>query len=236
MVRSRLTRVRSKRETRQGIFYLVLAIFAAVAMLVWGLPALSQLAGVFMNPNTPTSQSYTIKPTPPIFTDVPTATNSATVSLSGFSQPGVTVELYVNGAKVNQVLTSDSSTFTFPSITLSSGDNEIYAYASSLHGVLSDQSQSYTISFDTTKPQVTITSPHDGDTMTGQSQQLVTFQGSVDKAGAKVYIGDHMVILNPDNTFSFQYQLTQGSQQIAIKAIDGAGNESDSTMTLTWNP
>ena len=236
MASTRLSRVRSKRETRQGIFYLILAIAAGLAMIVWGLPALSQLSGMFMNPNTPTAQNYTIKPTPPIFTDVPTATNSATVSLSGFSQPGVTIELYVNGAKVNQVLTSDSSTFTFPSITLSSGDNEIYAYASSLHGVLSDQSQSYTISFDTTKPQVTITSPHDGDTMTGQSQQLVTFQGSVDKAGAKVYIGDHMVILNPDNTFSFQYQLTQGSQQIAIKAIDGAGNESDSTIGLTWNP
>ena len=236
MVRSRLTRVRSKRETRQGIFYLVLAIFAAVAMLVWGLPAMSQLAGVFMNPNTPTSQSYTIKPTPPIFTDVPTATNSAAVSLSGYSQAGVTVNLYLNGAQVDQVLTSDSSTFSFPKVSLAEGENQIYAYAVSLHGTTSDQSQSYTITRDTTKPKITITSPHDGDTMTGQSQQLVTFQGSVDKAGAKVYIGDHMVILNPDNTFSFQYQLTQGSQQIPIKAIDQAGNESDSTITLTWNP
>ena len=228
--------MRSKRETRQGIFYLILAIGAVIAMILWGLPALSQLAGLFMNPSTPTQQTYTIKPTQPVFTNVPTATNSASVALTGFAQAGVEVDLYVNGAKVDSQLTSDSSTFSFSAVKLATGDNQVYAYAISLHGQQSDQSQNYTITMDTTKPQATITSPKDGDTMTGQSQQLVTFTGSVDKPGSKLYIGDHMVILSPDNSFSFPYQLTQGSQQIAIRVIDRAGNEADSTITLTWNP
>lgn len=236
MVRSRLQRVRSERDGRQGIFYLVTALVVIVVMFIWGLPLVARLAGYLIKPdNTPVATSG-LQPTPPIFADVPEATFSASIAISGFSQPGVDVVLYLNGAEFDHKLTADSGTFQFASVPLSDGDNQIYAYATTANNLQSEKSITYTVTVDKTKPVVTLDSPHDGDILRGQSQRIVTFSGSVNKPGSKVYIGDRMVILQSDGKFNLPYQLVEGDQQLQIKAIDKAGNEGDSTIKLTWQP
>ena len=237
MNRSRLDRVRSKRAGKQGIFYLVLTVALIAIMLIWGLPALAQVVGLFGKSGTTVIKTANeLRPAPPIFSDVPEATFSAQVRIAGFAQPGLDVELFMNGAQVDHQLISESGTFSFDSVKLTEGDNQVYAYCTTTGGLQSEQSKTYTITLDTTKPVVTIDSPHDGDSFHGPSQGIVTFTGSVNELGSKVYIGDRMVILGSDGKFSLQYQLVSGDQQIPIKAIDRAGNQGESTIKLHWDP
>lgn len=237
MNRSRLDRVRSKRAGKQGVIYLVLTAALIAIMLIWGLPALAQVVGLFGKPGSTTSTtSNELRPAPPIFSDIPEATYSGQVRIAGFAQPGLDVELYMNGAQVDHKLISESGTFSFDSVRLTEGDNQVYAYCSTTGGLQSEQSKTYIITLDTTKPVVTIDSPHDGDSFRGPSQGIVTFSGNVNELGSKVYIGDRMVILSSDGKFTLQYQLVSGDQQIPIRVIDRAGNEGDSTIKLHWDP
>ncbi len=236
MSRSRLDRVRSKRAGKEGIFYLILAALLVVGMLIWGLPAVARLVGYFTKTSSTTTSTVELQPAPPIFSDIPEATYSAKVKISGFAQPGLDVHLFVDGSELDTKLVAESGTFTFDNVPLTEGDNAVYAYTQTPHNLKSEQSQTYTITLDTTKPVVTITSPHDGDTFNGQSARIVTFTGSVNELGSKVVIGGRMAILSSDGTFSMPFQLVQGSQVIPIVADDKAGNEGTSSITLTWNP
>jgi hypothetical protein len=43
-----------------------------------------------------------------------------------------------------------------------------------------------------------------------------------------------MAILQPDGSFTLTYQLVEGDQDVTVKAIDGATNETDLTLKLRW--
>lgn len=236
MARSRLERIRNRRAGKQGTFYLLLALVIGVAMLIWGLPVLARLAGFLIKTdNTPTELSE-LQPTPPIFSDVVEATFSATISVAGFAQPGVDVILHLNGAEIDRKLTSESGTFEFNELTLQDGDNSIFAYAETKKGVKSDQSKTYIIVRDNTKPTVTLSKPADGEVFRGQSQRITTFAGEVSEPGSRVYIGERMVIVQTDGKFNLPYQLVEGDQELQIRAIDKAGNEGVMTLKLRWEP
>lgn len=236
MVRSRLERMRSKRAGKQGVLYLVIAIIIAIAAFIWGLPLIARMAGLLIKSDTTQRTQLELKPTPPIFSDVPEATFSAKINVAGFAQPGVDVIVYLNGAEVGRKLTSDSGTFEFDDLAINEGDNEIFAYASTSHELMSEKSKSYTITLDTTKPTVSIETPHDGDIFRGQGQRITTFAGSVNEMGSKVFIGERMVIVSSDGKFNLPYQLVEGDQELPIRAIDKAGNESVMMLKLRWEP
>lgn len=236
MINSRLQRVKSRKAGKQGVLYIVIAIALIVATLMWGLPAVAKLTGYLIKTDNTPVISDEQRPTPPIFSDIPEATYSAHVKIAGYAQPGLDVILYLNGAEYERKLVSESGTFTFDKVTLTEGDNTAYAYTATPHDLRSEQSKSYVIAVDTTKPTVTIDTPHNDEVFRGQGQRITTFTGSVSEEGAKVYIGDRMVIVQADGKFSLPYQLVEGDQEIQIKAIDKAGNEGLSSIKIRWEP
>ena len=227
MQRTRLERIRGRKAGIQGVVYLLVAGLIVIAMIVWGVKGIASLAGMFVKPDTDMTDQYELKPTPPIFSDVPEATFSATVNISGFAQPGVDVALYLNGAEVERKLTAESGTFKFEEVPVSEGENTIYAYSLTSRDLTSEKSK---------EPKVTLDSPRDGDVFRGQTQRIANFAGAVDEAGSKVYIGERMVIVQSDGKFTLPYQLVEGDQEIQIRAVDHAGNENISTIKLRWEP
>lgn len=215
---------------------LVVAAVIGVVMLFWGLPTLAKLAGGLITTDKTDSTSYELKPTPPIISDIPEATHSATVAINGFAQPGIEVVLYLNGAEVGQKLTSESGTFAFMNVPIDSGDNLVYAYTSTEHGLRSEKSKEYTITLDDTAPTITLDSPKDGDIRRGTSQRIVNFVGGVNEENSKVYVGERMAILTSEGKFDLPYQLVEGDQDIVVKAIDRAGNESEMSVKVRWEP
>lgn len=233
---SRLERIRSRRAGKQGAWFLIIALVLVVITIFWGLPALARLAGNLIATDSSPSQKYELKPTPPIISDIPEATHSATVAINGFAQPGIDVIMYLNGAEIGRKLTSESGTFTFANVPIAPGDNEVYAYTSTPQGLMSEKSKQYIIILDNEKPTVTLDTPKDGDVRRGSTERIVNFVGGVNEEGAKVYIGERMAILMSDGKFNLPYQLLEGDQEIAIKAIDSAGNESVTNIKLRWEP
>ena len=236
MNNSRLERVRSRKAAKQGIIYLVLAVLLIITTIVWGLPAIAKITGILIKTDINPIEITEQRPTPPIFSDVPEATYSAKVMIAGYAQPGLEVILYINGAEYDRQLISESGIFSFDKVPLTEGPNDAYAYTTTPHNLRSEQSKTYTITVDSTLPVVTIESPHDADVFRGQSQRITNIVGSVNELGSKVFIGDRMLIIQPDGKFNLTYQLIEGDQELQIKAIDKAGNENLSTLKLRWEP
>ena len=236
MARSRLERVRSKKAGKQGVVYLVIAVLLIVGMIGWGLPIAARLAGLLVKSGDDQNITEELRPTAPIFSDIPEATYSAQVRISGFSQPGLEVILYLNGAEYGRKLTSESGTFAFEAIGMTEGENVVYAYSETTRELRSEQSKTYIITLDTTKPMVTIDSPKDGEVFRGTTARIANFLGNVNELGSKVYIGERMVIVQADGKFILPYQLVEGDQELPIRTIDKAGNESLSSIKLRWEP
>lgn len=235
MANSRLERVRSRKAGKQGVIYLVLAVLLIIATIAWGLPAVAKITGILIKTDNPMIVDEQ-RPTPPIFSDIPEATYSGKVKIAGFAQPGLDVILFINGAEYESKLVAESGTFNFEKVSLAEGDNTAYAYTATPRDLRSEQSKTYVIVLDTTKPVVTLDTPKDGDVFRGQGQRITNFTGSVSELGSKVFIGERMVIVSSDGKFSLPYQLVEGDQEIQMRAIDKAGNDNSSSIKLRWEP
>lgn len=236
MTRSRLERVRSRKAGKQGVVYLLLAVGLVVGMIIWGLPGIARLASLFVNKDGGSENEFELKPTPPVFADIPEATYSARVKISGYAQPGIEVALYMNGAELGRKLTTDSGRFEFDQVTITEGENQIYGYSLTKGELRSEQSKQYLVRLDTVKPNLVIESPKEGEVFRGQTQRIANFTGTVSEEGSKVYIGERMAIVQSEGKFSVAYQLVEGDQEIQMRAIDKAGNESVSVIKLRWEP
>jgi len=64
--------------------------------------------------------------------------------------------------------------------------------------------------------------------------QTVTIEGTVNEE-ARIWINERLVIVD-QGVFRNSYRLSQGSQDIVIKAVDQAGNETETTLTLSYQP
>lgn len=233
---SRLERVKSKRASKQGLWLIIISAVLLIVMLFWGLPSLAKLAGNLISTDQTAQDEYELKPTPPIISDIPEATHSAMVNINGYAQPGIDVVMYLNGAELGKKLTTESGTFSFSNVPIDDGENTVYAYTSTRRGLLSEKSKEYKIILDNEKPTITLDEPSDGEVYRGTSERIATFRGKVSEEGSKLYIGERMAILSSEGTFNLPYQLIEGDQEIIIKAIDKAGNETEMSLRLRWEP
>lgn len=236
MTNSRLDRVRSRKAGKQGMIYLAIAVGLIFITLFWGLPVLARLTGLLIKTDKNPVKINEQRPTPPIFSDIPEATYSAQVRIAGFAQPGLDVILFLNGAEYDRKLVSESGTYSFDKVTLGEGENSAYAYTATARDLRSEQSKTYIITLDSTKPSATIDTPKEGEVFRGQSQRISNFSGNVSELGSKLYIGERMVIVQSDGKFNLPYQLVEGDQEIVIKTVDKAGNVGESSIKLRWEP
>lgn len=233
---SRLEKIKTKRATRQAGVYIILSIVIVVVMVIWGIPEAARLSGLLIRQDNGPALIDDIKPTPPIFSDIPESTSEDTVEINGFAQPGVEVSLYLNGELSKRILSDEAGTFSFRGIELVEGDNRVYAYAITSRGTESEQSKEYVITWDNTPPELTLETPSEGQVFHGERERIATFKGSVNEEGAKVYIGERMAIVQADGSFSLAYQLAEGDQEVMVKAIDRAGNELEQIIRLRYEP
>lgn len=236
MAGSRLRRLRSRRDTKLAVLYLVVAVIIVLIMITWGVSWMAKTAGLLVTRDTGPSNASTLRPTAPIFSDIPETTKDNQVSVSGFAQSGVEVVLYVNGAEYKRLLTDDAGVFSFGDVPLVEGENRFYAYALASSKNESEQSKEYTVFLDNEPPELTISSPEDGETRTTQAGRIVEFQGLVGEHGTRVTVGDRVAIVLSDGSFSVAYQLVEGEQEIAVVATDPAGNVTEQKMHLVWEP
>ena len=171
---------------------------------------------------------------PPRFIPNFEATNSAQITIDGYSNEGNTIELFVNGEKSGKVVVSKDGVFNFSDVVLNDGDNTITAIATGTNGKKSSETAPLKILYKKDPPKLEVDNPKDGDSFSGDSKDI-TIKGKTD-LDTKVYINERIVIVSDDGSFEFKFTLSEGDNVIKIQAIDGAGNKKESEVKVKYSP
>jgi len=215
----------------------ILLVAAIVILLVGtyfvGLALLSHLG----NRDETFTQRDRIAPPPPTLTNIPQATNSATLKVAGFAEVGSTVKLFLNGNENDSQLVGAEGQFIFEKVNLESGENEIYATARDTVGNESPLSNTYSITIDQQPPKLEVTAPADNVIVKEEKdkQTFVLVTGKVE-GGATVTVNDYQAIVREEGNFEYRLLLTTaGENKIKVVARDLAGNKTTVEKTVIYH-
>ena len=173
-----------------------------------------------------------VPPPVPQFNQPPEATNKDRVTLEGVTEPGATVQLFVNGPEKAKTTSDSDGKFTFTDIELNKGNNIIFAKATDPTGNESENSKTLTIVYDNDKPKVDILEPKDGGTVKSLNKRVMV-RGKTNEE-AEIKINGKLAIVNADNTFELLLGVDEGTVKIKVEAKDKAGNLGVEEITITY--
>ncbi|KGA97788.1 peptidase S8 [Alkalihalobacillus alcalophilus ATCC 27647 = CGMCC 1.3604] len=158
-----------------------------------------------------------------------TYTNEESIVVTGESAPSLDVAVYNHGEEVAQTTTDESGQFEVE-FDLVEGENEITAKALLEVGV-GPESEAVTVILDQTNPILTIDEPVDGS-KTNRETATVTGTAEDDHID-EVIVNGQSVAVNEDGSFSQRVLLDEGENVIDVTAVDLAGNEASTSVTIT---
>lgn len=238
--RSRLNRTLEKKTKYHMYLYLLGIVVILFVLIKFGVPALINFSLFLAHgkdqaaQTTASSSQSPMILTPPTLSQTFSATNSATITVSGTAAPKQKVELYVNNNLSDIVDTKNDGSFTFKEVTLISGQNTIEAKAK-VDNKESDFSEPLTISYEKSAPSLTIDSPQDNQTFSGSNQQDITVRGKTDNNNIHVTVNGFWATLDANGNYSYTLHLQNGSNQIKVIAQDEAGNQTEKDVTVNFN-
>jgi len=235
--KTRLSRIEEKKSIKQALLFIFLTIILITVLIFLGIPALIRMV-VFLGDIRPSDQkpeiSDQLSPNQPIIQPLQEATNSASITIKGYAEEGTTIKLIINGQTVKDLVSGKEGDFIFDDVKLSEGENLIKVKAIDSTGNESPFSQQYLVEFDNKPPDLEITSPQDGDKFFDQDKQInITGKTEVN---SKVYLNDRLSIANNQGDFSGPIQLNEGENEIKIKVVDRAGNETLTSLKVSYYP
>jgi bacillopeptidase F len=219
--------------TRRFILTALLLIGAVVFTAYAGLPILAKIILL--------TSSNDSKPTPtpvalyqqPVLDALMEATNSGKISVSGYSDPEVSVHIVINGDEQAKTLSDKDGKFIAKNISLNEGDNTITAYAKGDTGE-SSISEQQRVTYKKGEPKLDITSPKDGSTINSDSKQ-VEITGTTDP-GNRVFVNNRISFVDTGGAFSYRMNLSDGDNTISVIARDVAGNEVKKELKIKYSP
>lgn len=234
MTYSRLSRVEEK-KARLRLFAAILGslgvivfiIFFGLQILIGFSVGLDRLRG-----STPVETKSSAFVSAPVLDQLPTATNSAQITISGIATSGNSVLLYLNDDQVRNTLANEAGYFHFPDITLKRGMNNFLTKAVSSTGQTSASSNSQNINYKKGTPVLEITEPA-SDTSVNNESNIFNIIGKTE-AGNTVTINDRLVVVSPNGNFEYQYPLTEGDNTLKITSIDEFGNSVSLTRQVKY--
>ncbi len=234
--RSRLSTTEEKKNIRRAIIFVILTIIAVIALIFLGLPLLAKYAGLLTDvrkSSEPVQRQDSTPPSQPKLDPLPEATNEREVEVSGTTEPGATVVLFLNSSS-EEVLANKNGEFKY-TFRLNAGENEISAKAKDNSGNESQKSKEYIVIFDNDDPSLEISNPQDGGEYFGSKQRQIVIEG-VTEEDASVNVNDRVVIVESDGSFAFATTLVEGENTFTVKATDEAGNTKEIQLTLSFTP
>jgi hypothetical protein len=229
---SRRANTEQKKLTRQIVFFVGLTIVLLAVFLLVVVPGVIRIAGNFVKPSATASDSQVFVQVPLVSSPF-SATNSANISVSGYSEKGNMVVLVNNDQEATRQAANDDGSFSV-SLTLDKGDNHLKVFAIDADNHQSEKSKEYIVTFNDQPPKLDVTDPQDKQTITGKNNQNLTIKGNSDK-GVKVYINDRLIFSNDDGSFSTLQRLNDGDNALDIRAVDPAGNATEKKLMVTFH-
>ncbi len=232
--RSRLNKSQEKKQ-RKTIMLSILGIIVILFMLVtFGITALINFS-LFLSGNDTTKQqikqnevSFVLAP---ILNPLPSATNSAQISVSGTSQKDTAVVLYINNDLIDKTDLDEKGRYEFIP-KLKKGENVIKTRAI-IKDKKSDFSNSYTVLFINSEPKLEVSNPSDNQSF-NKDQNKVNVAGKTDP-GVNITVNGFWAVIDENNNFSYALTLHDGDNDIKIVAIDQAGNKFEKNLRVKYS-
>ncbi len=163
-------------------------------------------------------------------TDIPTATNSATISVSGTVMNLDTLDFYLNDEKIKTINVLNQDNFTEEIKDLKKGNNEIYIVGKNKQANKRKFSPDFSVLYKSEKPKLEIKEPSD-NTRTGN--QEIKVSGTTDKE-TFIKVNNLPVVVDAMGGFTATVKLKDGENKIEITAQDEAQNIESKTLTITY--
>ncbi|EBX9329636.1 type I secretion C-terminal target domain-containing protein [Salmonella enterica subsp. enterica serovar London] len=174
-------------------------------------------------------------------------TNDSTPTINGTGEPGSTVHLYQNGARIADIIVGNSGVWNYAYTTASPLADDTYTFtvtASDSNGNTTPFSTDFTITIDTQAPAapgVIGVTDGDGNTIdtnqiTQESQPRLSGSGT---AGDTIILYDNgnaigQALVGTDGGWTFNTpELSEASHALTFSATDDAGNTTAQTQPIT---
>lgn len=233
--RSRLNKSFQRKSRNTFILSVLAIVLILIALLKFGLPLISDASFLFGKATNLTKNEEIDKKIEVVFVpipnldELPSATKEKTVIVSGNSISGLTILLFLNGKKIEEIKTSENGDFE-KEITLSEGENIIKAKAVKENSE-SDFSNSISIAVKNKGPELSIDSPSDGAQISGSNP--VEIKGKTDP-DSSVLVNDFQAISNSNGDWSYFLTLKGGENEIKAISTDLAGNKTEKIIRVNY--
>lgn len=232
-------KIRKTYEQRKNYQQFLLSIGGIIALmflfLFVGLPFILKLTGSIakFKAEEPNSTNATTIISEPFIDPLPQATNKQSVTVTGSAIEGTTVILYLNQSKYKDTITAKDGSFQISNVPLKTGSNSIYA-VSKEENTKSKPSKVITIIYKSKAPELSIESPNDGSSFK-RDERTIEIKGLTEE-DITVTVNDRFIFVSSNGSFSTSYALSEGENILVFKAVDLAGNETEETITVSYEP
>lgn len=226
-------RYRKNKSKTGSRFYILMSIVFVFVMFKWGIPLFVNIVSGPESKSEQSAYSDSIPPQTPVLSALPEATNSSSLTVSGFTQPSATCQLVLNDAVTDEVTADVQGYFEFLT-KLSSGDNTVMISAKNEQG-LSSQSQINVVNYDNSAVKISEVSPSDGESIFGLNNKNIKVSGKINKEKAVVLVNGAWASVS-GGVFSSNFTLNDGDNEIKIEVTDSAGNTTSTTIKVKYLP
>lgn len=236
-MKTRLQKKRERDSLKQAGRYLLLTLTGLFLLVRFGLPSLINLAAFISDlsvsrqpPETPAE----LPPAPPALLPLPEATNSASITVAGYTDPGLTVKLTRGGIAIEETIAGNDGSFEFKATVLNEGDNEFFAEAVNSRGTAGEPSKIFRVVYDPQPPPLTIDQPHSGQRFFDKDSPI-TVAGNTEP-DSQLTLNGRFIRVDADGRFNTAWPLSGGDNQLDFVVRDPAGNETKKILTVNYTP
>lgn len=215
----------------------IVLVFIIVVFFFWGVPIFVRIAeflSILRGESSSSSPNDVIPPFTPRVESIPTATNSANLSIRGSAEAGSTVEIFLNGELKKKLLVGQNARFSIEDFTLSEGENRIEVRSIDQAGNTSSLSPPSIVTFDDEPPLLEVREPKSGTAFFGGNRDIKVT--GTTEVGGTVTVNGFLAIVDSEGKFSYTYALSPGENTLNISAKDAAGNTKEEKVKVTYNP
>lgn len=226
------TKKENKHYIKIGIVYTLLTIILLVLIYFLGVSAAVTISELLQKKSPALVSSTNLIVPPPQLSSIPEATNSAALKVWGFAPANYDVDIYLNDSLAKTVSADSEGKFE-GFIDLVLGINKIFAQTKTKEQTSSLPSKILTISFNDISPSLEILEPKETLVTTKSNKTII--KGKVEKT-SKVFINDHLTIVDQNGLFSYPVTLQSGENKIKIVCLDNAQNKTEKEITFELQP
>lgn len=232
---SRYTNFKRKQFLQSILFYIILIILFFVFFFTIGLRILLNASAYIADLTAKKTDTASQNSEADFFgtieiDNIPTATNSAQINISGSVSNFDWLEFYIDGMKVKEKKVTSLNSFDEQIGDLSLGTNEVYIKAKATDLKKEKISTKYSVLYKSSKPKLEINEPQDNSKT---SKTEISLIGSTDKE-TFVKINDAPVVVDVEGRFQTNVKLKDGENKITVLVADIAGNTDSKTISVIY--